>query len=386
MKKTIIGTSLILSMFFGLSCSKDKSCKTCNNSKEEKEVVIDDNTLSGVNYRKNDASMPSITYMNNNVKNNLKVILDEYSLNVSTDNIHGMALFYTEEVKNYGELKKSTPTAILLYIQSSNDIITNCYFKKLDNSYAINPNLTGITSLIAGTDLINIDNGAKLNSEEIVLLFDSKKIPKSYYKSDFQVKTLIFAKPTPGGPVEPDPDTFCSVVPECKEWDEPGSCFFTESQNSPEKPNCLPSQVCPAAKTVNELGKTGQIIKTDVITNLYELRDNYLGKSLKGSKYIDNYYYTTNFFTFSNLNTDFLLNTLNFYKSNIPYKLAQMNNPLYQDSILINLEEKTMVLTILDKAKQFTPDVRFQNIIYTVSLDIDKYTNKKISEIKNDFQ
>ncbi len=384
MKKNIIGISLMLSVVFNTSCTKDNSCKTCKNTAENKEISIEGNTLSGQNFRKNDGASPSITYMNNKVKNNLKVVLDEYKINISTDNVLGMALFYSEEIKNYGQLKNSVPNAILLYIQNSDDIITNCYFRNLDNTYSINNSLTGLTNMIAGTDMINIDAGGNLKSEEIVILFDSQKIPKNYYKSDFQIKTANYAKPTPGG--GPDPDTFCSRVPECKNWPSPGTCFFTEHQNGPESPNCLPSVSCPEKVTSTALESLGNVIKADIHNNIYELRDNFLGKSALGSKYIDNYYYTSNFFTLANLKTDFLLSALKFYNSNLPYKLGQMNNSLYQDSILINSDDKTIILSILDQAKQFTTDTRFQNIITSLNSDLNKYTNKKISEIKNDFK
>lgn len=384
MKNKILCLSLIIAVALNSSCSKVEKCKTCGINPEYKEVSVGETSLTGQNFRKNDGSVPSVTYLNNKNENVLKTIIENSNIEIPSNKILGIALFYNEDVKNYGQLKNYVPSALLFYIQNNNNITTNCYFRDLEGKYILNTNLTGITNMIAGTDLINIDYGATLKSKEIVLLFDSQKIPKEYYRSDFQIKTSNFSKPIPGD--GPDPKKLCSIIPECKNMNIEGTCFFTEHQNGPESPNCLPKIECPEKVISNTLVNLGYSLNPKVRDNFYDLRDNFLGKSLKGSRFIDDYYYTSKFIPLTGLSTDFLLNVYKFYNSNIPLKLAQLNNNLYQDSILINSDEKLIILSILETSKNITSDDRFQNIHNSLIADLDKYTGKRISEIKNDFK
>ncbi len=366
------------------SCTKDKSCKVCDNPSENKEIYIDNNIITGQNFKMNNDSGLSITYMHNNIKSYLKSILDEYAINININNTTGLALFYTSEIKNYGELKKSVPSAILVYNKTQNTITTNCYFKNSANNYVIKDELTGITNLISGTDLYNIDKGGSLSSEEIVILFDTDEVPSEQYRSDFQVKTSVFSKPLPGDG-GPDPQPFCSVIPECKNWTEPGTCIFQERQAGAVSTYCLPAGTCGGSETIGALTNSGYTVKNEVVANLYNLRDNFLGKSTKGSIYIDNFYFASKYFTASNLNTDFLLSSYKFFNSDVLTKFGKINDPLYQDSILIKSIDKELLISVLNNAKNFTEDIRFQNILFTLQSDLDKYSNKKISEIKNDF-
>lgn len=379
-----LALAISVSSIIAVSCSKEKICKTCNNSTETKELLIDNNPIVGQTSRMNNGASPSITYMHNNVKSYFKSVLDECPININTDNIIGVALFYPTEIKNYSDLKTSMPSAVLIYNKIQNSIITNCYFKNVNNSFDINSNLTGITSIISGNDLYKIDIGASLNSEEIVVLFDSKEIPEKSYASDFQIKTTLLAKPTPGDGNDP-PVSKCSDVPECKSWgDTKGHCAFQESQNGPGGTICIEKD-CGLEKTANLLLVKGFEIKPDVYTNLYSLRDNFLGKSNSGSRYIDNFYYASTFINYSNLTMDFLLNSYQFTNSNLINKLGNIGNPKYADSVLIKSEDKLLLLSIFKEAKNMTTDQRFQNILVSLESDLNKYENKKIIEIKNDF-
>ncbi len=384
MRNKILILNLIVITAFNSSCTKVEKCKTCVINPEYKEVYIGESKLSGKNFRKNDGSVPGITFLNNKSENVLKTIIENTNIEIPSNKISGIALFYNVDVENYGQLKNYLPNTLLFYIQNNNNFITNCYFRNFEGKYVLNSTLTGITNMISGTDLINIDNGYTLNSKEIVLLFDSQKIPDEYYRSDFQVKTSNFSKPIPGD--GPDPMKLCSIIPECKNMNIEGTCIFSEHQNGPESVICVPKLECPEKVITNSLINLGYSLNEKSHEYFYELRDNFLGKSLKGSKYIDDYYYTSKFITLNGLSTNFLLNSFKFCNSNMPFKLTQFNNDLYQDTILINSEDKTNILSILESSKNITPDVRFQNIINSLIIDLNKFTGKSINEIKNDFK
>lgn len=373
----------IISSVILMACSKEKDCKVCSTPSENKEVYIGKNLVTGQSFRNSSGTGLEVTYLRNNVKSYFKSVMDKGTININSENVIGLGLFYTSNISNYSDLMNYTPTSILVYTKMDNKIITHCYFSNGSANYTADESLTAITSVISATDLFNINKGANLNSKELVFLMDSKEIPKVSYNSDFQNKTLQFAaRPTPGdGPDKP----LCNIMPECKNWAVKGSCIITEQESGPEQSYCIVWSDCGARVSMNALIANGYNLRPLIIENLHSLRDNFLGKSIKGSTYIDNFYYASKFFDITNLNPNFLTSTFNFYNSNIVHKLGSINDSIYQDTVLLTPAEKNIILSVINNSRSFTIDNRFQNILNSVESDVNFYTGKKIRDIKNDF-
>ena len=106
--------------------------------------------------------------------------------------------------------------------------------------------------------------------------------------------------------------------------------------------------------------------------------------SPKGAQYIDDYYYSAKFLV-STIDLSFALKVKQLFDYGFFDKLAQFDNPIYNDTIVIDNNIKNILLDICSSVKK-SKDTRFNEIVKRTINDINKYHNKTLQQIKNDFQ
>ena len=106
--------------------------------------------------------------------------------------------------------------------------------------------------------------------------------------------------------------------------------------------------------------------------------------SPKGAQYIDDYYYSVKFLV-NTIDLPLALKVKQLFDYGFFDKLAQFDNPIYNDTIVIDNNIKNILLDICSSVKK-SKDTRFNEIIERTINDINKYHNKTLQQIKNDFQ
>jgi hypothetical protein len=222
------------------------------------------------------------------------------------------------------------------------------------------------------------------NSKQLLLLLDQSKLPSNQYPSVFQVKVIVEynnAKENGGG----SQSWPCNANPDCGDAIE-GYCYYKERQNGPVKARCNTLfNSCSTLSTEKKLSSAGYIVNKSEIDAIYKIRNLFLIKSTKGQQYIDDYYYASELIK-GNISMPLALKFYELCNKSFFTKLSQFDNPIYNDSIIIDNTTKQLLLDICQNIKHYSNDDRFNSIVSKVINDINLYSNKTLSEIKKDFQ
>ena len=390
--------SLLISIFSVLmfvliySCSKsitkeEGECLTCSTKTLTPNTYININDKQFASYKDNSIINPETfvisNYENVNVANTMKeIILNLKITNVNKDNLIALTLFYKDTI-NTNSIENLL--GVLIYNKIDKINMATFFVKNTDNRFTLNENLSGYSSLVSKVDMYKINSIMNFNSKQLLVVIDQSNLPTISYPSVFQVKlsvALESERPKEGGG---GPQTSaCNGVPECTSTKE-GYCVFQERQNGPVSATCYPVEdYCGGKSAVKVLETSGYITSNEQMDDLYKIRNSFLLNSKKGMQYIDDYYYSSsilkNYVTLESALELYTLFNNNFFKT-----FSQLNNVQFNDSILINDNNKKNLINICNLVSGKSNDERFNSILKRTVEDINRFHNKKFIDIKNDF-
>ncbi|HRN78974.1 MAG TPA: hypothetical protein PKY29_02045 [Ferruginibacter sp.] len=168
-----------------------------------------------------------------------------------------------------------------------------------------------------------------------------------------------------------------------------GYCIPSERQSGGVSHSCLPIDDCPREEedTKSTLIEAGE--STPEITNqkLYIIRDEILSTTIKGKKYIDDYYYCSKVFNTESITIDMELaiDLVDLINTDFFDVLVGLND--YQNDSLVPITELVFnkLNLIFAQTKLLSDDERFQSIISSLENDVELYKYKTIIQIRNDF-
>lgn len=380
---------MLISIAVIISACKNtvEECKQCN---QKREVVTNSIAIAGNPYvtiedvvKKSDQVQSSLISINENptVGTLMSTLTASRAVNPPEgEQVIALCLFYTEVTP---DLSIATPSAILVY--HGINVVTNAtLWININNVFVKETTLSGITNFVSKVDMYRINQIKALHAQKMVILLDHTKLSPNPYPTIFQVKLgIAYEAAAPsgglGGSKGPGP---CSNNFDCPQTDN-GWCMYKEKQNGPTTTRCQ-TPICPSDNVNGVLDLNGYTVTQNDMDYLYKIRNAFLLNSPKGMQYIDDYYYSSAFLQ-NNISLDLALNMYNLYGADFFNKLSNFDVVAYDNQIAIEPAEAVVLLEICDKASLLNNDVRFQSIIANVRADINRYTNKTILEVKNDF-
>lgn len=384
-------TTIIFALFASISLSNcTKNCD-CDSTKEIhlKNLISDGHDVA---FRTGQYGVKFTFASNNDLDVNSSIVDLLRSLNVKTDDYNfpvGAAFYLEDTLLSNSNILDANPMAFLLYDKIDGRVFAK-YFKLQDGEYIFVPTFMGVTSIFSETDIIDLMNLNFLSANEILTIGDLSVLNKSIYISDFQKLiqkglnsdsyVLSGGRPS-AGCKEADPG--CTLSNE-------GYCIPQERQNGPVGYFCLPTDdkcVREQEDTKSVLIEAGEESPQTTNQKLYAIRDDVLSLSIKGKKYIDDYYYCSMLFDKESvsLEIDWAIEIVGLIQTDFLYTLSEFYSSKNDFVVLIPDSIKDKLHSILEKSKSISNDERFQSIITNLENDVDLYAGKSIIEIRNDF-
>lgn len=364
-----------------LSCSSDNSyqstLKTNNHELAARSVILNDSSF---------IKLTNITsFENANISSDVANLINNYNIAIDAgSSVLGLAIYFRDTLET-GEIEQYSPLGLTVYSKKDNKMFGKTYFRnETDGGFTELAELSGITTFVSSNDLSNIAVSLNDETKEVVILLIQSQITDKIYDTELQHKIKSYLRPIGGGNGDFRYYSQCNSVPECERWMVEGWCVVQERQNGPSSSTCYPKKdFCPTQSTNRVLGNNGYSVGDDKTNDLYIIRDNFLVNSVKGSEYIDNYYYANSVLNFDDITLPFALSVWNLYENGFinRFKTTIQNNS--ENSVIIDNETKVLLLNLCAKAKALSNDQRFQSIISKVEIDILLYSNKTYGTIKN---
>lgn len=343
---------------FVISCIKrEGKCETCNAKSTTTTIATNLNEPAIVG--KFIAGSPNVSYFQSTITN-INSILNSYALTLPVGDIAiGLALYYSGTVDT-NNLVATIPVGITVYKSSGSRFYAQLY-KKQGNSWIISPTCWGITTKLALNTAVEMIGLGSLSCQNMVVL-KSTSFPTVSYMSDFETR---------GNAQRPSKCGICNTQTE-------GTCDDAGGGNYA----CSPKSICIENSTEIILTSNGNPVSPNTSTQLYSTRDLFLVLNKKRAEFIDDYYYSC-FKIGTLIDLPLSLKAYAVYQSNLIRKMANMTNPTYADTILITSSEKTKVLNLCTLAKTYSTDTRYRAIIDTVTANLNRFFNKKISYVNS---
>lgn len=393
MKKIILAMiGLTILSIWIYSCKKEQTeneCKTCESNSTLKTISTFGKEIQYKDYQ---LKIDALNYINSAQKNtNLMNMIEELNLRdlVGNATIVSVVLFCDEDINKVNKIDRSVVSGVLLYLSDGKSFYTKLVNTKLNNyvlsEYSIE------TSIMSYNDIKSIVSANLLNSKILTAVhilnneakYYNKSLPRFSYKLKQipQVHLKIPNTCTYGGPCSGQTGSCCVIkIPQNATNDQ----FATATCNG-----CCIAYIYDILDNaiVNGLTSALSFIYTPDNGEINNFKHSFLATTTNGEDYILKLDYLTDRFNEYGSTPDlqYCIYSVSFFHNTLLPIIEKLENPnIDQNLILINNEEKSLIISYLNSFKQFfNNDTLSIQIIDSFISEINSKSNKSINEVKS---
>jgi hypothetical protein len=388
----ILGTAIVINT----SCykkTKEQECKSCSAKASEtySNIILGERINEYKNYLDKETRTNFLS-TNEEDKANFRKIVNYFNIPFDcTREIIGLSIFVNIKPLSNSTIKQTNVKGSLIYYINGEDLYAETYILKGDKIVK-NEFLSDKTSFISPNDIQDVGRSlmADESDKSFFTLINFGKLPVyKHYPSQFQEKiSSLNIAPlnklsgiTPGGGGAGD-EHYCDITCNSK---SAGYCVAREGQTGGESWYCLSGRGCTKYASDKVFPSNPNINTETQNVTLRAFRDNYLSKTTKGMKYINNYYYISDRFL-DYVDVNFSILAMSTLVDDIFPLINTLQNQPSSNSVLYNTTRANKITALLNNIKSKLTNTGDKTIIDGIIADVNYYKNKPVSQVTYEFR